>query len=271
MFETMLQNEQEIRMAFFLGVLVIMAIWEFITPKRRREIPRLIRWTNNIGIVMLDALVVRLTFPILAVSLAFLAQEKGWGLFNIFEAPPMLSLIVSFLALDLIIYLQHVAFHYVPWLWHLHRMHHTDTEIDVSTGLRFHPLEIIISMIIKCSAVIMLGAPPISILIFEVALNVTAMFSHSNIHIAGAIDRVLRLFFVTPDMHRVHHSVHMKETNSNFGFNLPWWDRIFGTYIAQPKDGHKGMDIGLNIFRNKREAWIDRLLTQPFRSHKKKK
>ncbi len=265
MTDILLANEPLIRIAFFLGVLFVMAIWEAASPRRRREIPRVIRWTNNIGVVFLDSLLVRLTFPIVAVGLALLAEERGWGLFNVFDVPAWLAILVSVAALDLAIYLQHVMFHAVPALWRLHRMHHADLEIDVTTGLRFHPVEILLSMGIKLAVVAVLGPPAVAVLIFEVLLNATAMFNHSNVKLPGGLDRVLRLFVVTPDMHRVHHSIHPAETNSNFGFNLPWWDRLLGTYTAQPRDGHEGMTIGIEQFRDLRELWLDRMLIQPLR------
>ena len=260
-----LANEPLIRMTIFLGILVAMAIWEVAAPRRRREIPRLIRWSNNLGIVVIDTLLVRLTFPIVAVGLAVMAEAQGWGLFNIFDIPFWLAFMLSVLALDLAIYLQHVMFHAVPALWRLHRMHHADLEFDVSTGLRFHPVEILLSMGIKLAVVVALGPPAIAVLVFEVLLNATAMFNHSNIRIPAAIDRVLRLIVVTPDMHRIHHSIHPSETNSNFGFNLPWWDRLLGTYRAQPKEGHEGMTIGIEQFRDRRDLWLDRMLIQPLR------
>jgi len=265
MTETLLANEPVIRIAFFLGVLAVMAIWEAASPRRRREIPRLIRWTNNIGVVLIDSFLVRLTFPIVAVGLALLAAERGWGLFNIFEVPGWIAVLVSIAVLDLAIYLQHVMFHAVPALWRLHRMHHADLEIDVTTGLRFHPVEILLSMGIKLAVVAVLGPPAVAVLIFEVLLNATAMFNHSNLKLPEGLDRVLRLFLVTPDMHRVHHSIHPAETNSNFGFNLPWWDRLLGTYTAQPRDGHEGMTIGIEQFRTRRDLWLDRMLVQPLR------
>lgn len=257
--------EALIRVAFFLGILVAMALWELAAPRRRQEIPRLLRWTNNIGVVIIDTILVRLTFPILAVGLAIFAQERGWGLLNVLEAPVWLSIIVSVLVLDLAIYLQHVMFHAVPAFWRLHRMHHADIEIDVSTGLRFHPLEILLSMGIKLAVVAALGPPAIAVLIFEVLLNATSMFNHSNIKIPAPIDRGLRLIVVTPDMHRVHHSIEQRETNSNFGFNLPWWDRLLGTYRAQPEKGHLDMTIGIEQFRTRRDLWLDRMLIQPVR------
>ena len=265
MSDLILSNEPLIRMGFFLGILLAMAIWEVAAPRRRREIPRLLRWSSNLGIVVIDTLLVRLTFPIVAVGLALLAQERGWGLFNILDVPVWVAFIVSVLALDLAIYLQHVMFHAVPALWRLHRMHHADLEFDVTTGLRFHPVEILLSMGIKLAVVAALGPPAVAVLVFEVLLNATAMFNHSNIRIPPAADRLLRLIVVTPDMHRVHHSIHPSETNSNFGFNMPWWDRLLGTYRAQPREGHEAMTIGIEQFRTRRDLWLDRMLIQPLR------
>ena len=228
-------------------------------------IPRLVRWSNNLGIVIIDTILVRLAFPIAAVGLALLSETRGWGLFNAFDVPAWLSFILSVMALDLAIYLQHVMFHAVPALWRLHRMHHADLEFDVSTGLRFHPLEILLSMGVKLAVIAALGPPAVAVLVFEVLLNATSMFNHSNIRISPRIDRALRWIVVTPDMHRVHHSIHPSETNSNFGFNLPWWDRLLGTYRAQPRDGHETMTIGIDQFRSRRDLWLDRLLIQPLR------
>jgi sterol desaturase/sphingolipid hydroxylase (fatty acid hydroxylase superfamily) len=265
MTDLLLANEPLIRMAFFLGILLIMALWEVAAPRRRREIPRLLRWSNNLGIVVIDTLLVRLSFPIVAVGLALMAESNSWGLFNIIETPDWLAFIVAILALDLAIYLQHVMFHAVPALWRLHRMHHADLEFDVTTGLRFHPVEILLSMGIKLAVVAALGPPAVAVLVFEVLLNTTAMFNHSNIRIPAGIDRLLRLIVVTPDMHRVHHSIHPSETNSNFGFNLPWWDRLLGTYRPQPREGHETMTIGIEQFRTRRDLWLDRMLIQPIR------
>jgi sterol desaturase/sphingolipid hydroxylase (fatty acid hydroxylase superfamily) len=217
--------------------------------------------------VVLDTLVVRLLFPFAGVGMAFLAQTNGWGLFNLVALPPWLAVPAAVLLLDLIIYGQHVAFHAVPMLWRLHRMHHADLEFDVTTGLRFHPGEIILSMLTKLAAVAVLGAPPLAVLAFEVLLNATSMFNHGNVRIPSGSDRWLRLILVTPDMHRVHHSIDRRETDSNFGFNVPWWDRLFGTYRAQPTLGHAGMTLGIDRFRNPRELWLDRLLLQPLRGN----
>jgi sterol desaturase/sphingolipid hydroxylase (fatty acid hydroxylase superfamily) len=261
--DSILATEPQLRLIVFLGVLVAMALWELAAPRRRQEIPRVIRWTNNLGVVVIDTIVLRLSFPILAVGLAVIAQDRGWGLFNIIAVPGWVAILVSIVVLDLVIYLQHVMFHAVPALWRLHRMHHADLEFDVTTGLRFHPVEILLSMGIKLAAVMTLGPPAVAVLIFEVLLNATAMFNHSNIRLPTLADRVLRLIVVTPDMHRVHHSIRPEETNSNFGFNLPWWDRLLGTYRAQPKAGHEGMLIGIEQFRTTRELWLDRMLIQP--------
>lgn len=265
MTETLLANEPMLRLAVFLGVLVVMAGWELAAPRRRQEIPRVLRWTNNLALVVVDTIILRLTFPILAVGLALMAEAHGWGLFNVLHLPLWLGVLLSILLLDLAIYLQHVLFHAVPGLWRLHRMHHADLEFDVTTGLRFHPVEIVLSMVIKLAVVAALGAPAVAVLLFEVLLNATALFNHANIRLPGGLDRVLRWVVVTPDMHRVHHSVIPAETNSNFGFNLPWWDRLLGTYREQPKAGHDGMTIGIEQFRTPRDLWLDRMLVQPLR------
>jgi sterol desaturase/sphingolipid hydroxylase (fatty acid hydroxylase superfamily) len=265
MSEFLLGHEPQVRLFFLFSILAIMAAWEVAAPRRRQEIPRLLRWSNNLGVVVIDTLFVRLTFPLLAVGMALLADERGWGLLNIFDVPVWLAFPASLLLLDLAIYLQHVMFHAVPALWRLHRMHHADLEFDVTTGLRFHPIEILLSMGLKLALVVVFGPPAIAVLVFEVLLNATSMFSHSNIRIPLGLDRVLRLIVVTPDMHRVHHSIHPHETNSNFGFNLPWWDRLLGTYRAQPQEGHEGMTIGIDQFRTPRELGLDRMLLQPLR------
>jgi sterol desaturase/sphingolipid hydroxylase (fatty acid hydroxylase superfamily) len=265
MSETILATEATIRLAIFLGVLAAMALWEVAAPRRRRVIPRVIRWTNNLALVVVDTVILRLSFPILAVGLAVMAEDRGWGLFNNLDVPVWVAIIVSMLLLDLAIYLQHVMFHAVPGLWRLHRMHHADLDFDATTGLRFHPVEILISMGIKLAVVAALGPPAVAVLLFEVVLNATALFNHANIDLPRPVDRVLRLFVVTPDMHRVHHSKDPRETNSNYGFNLPWWDRLLGTYIAQPAKGHEGMEIGIEQFRTQRDLWLDQMLAQPLR------
>ncbi|NDY96216.1 sterol desaturase family protein [Wenzhouxiangella sp. C33] len=257
-------QEPLIRIAIFVTVLLGMVMWEIFAARRPQRIDRWQRWPNNLLIVVLDTLAIRLVFPLAAVGAALVAAEQGWGLFNLIMVPTWLAILASVVVLDLAIYFQHRAFHAIPWLWRLHRMHHTDLEFDVTTGLRFHPLEILISMGIKLAAVTLLGAPALAVLIFEVLLNATSMFNHGNVRLPIKLDRWLRLAVVTPDMHRVHHSIVRKETDSNFGFNLPWWDRLFGTYRDQPAAGHLGMTIGIEVFRETRELRLDRLLIQPF-------
>ena len=265
MSETILAAEPTIRLSAFLSVLGAMTLWEVAAPRRRRDIPRVIRWTNNLALVVVDTAIVRLTFPILAVGLAAIAEDRGWGLFNNIDAPIWAAIMISMLLLDLAIYLQHVMFHAVPGLWRLHRMHHADLDFDATTGLRFHPVEILISMGIKLAVVMALGPPAVAVLLFEIILNATALFNHANIDLPRPVDHILRWIVVTPDMHRVHHSVDPRETNSNFGFNLPWWDRLLGTYVAQPAKGHMRMEIGIEQFRTRRDLWLDRMLIQPVR------
>ena len=265
MSDILLTNEPVIRFAILLGIFAAMAAWEIFAPRRDQKLARRARWPGNIGIVVLDSVLVRLVFPTTAVGFALFAEARGWGLFHTVELPAWVSVPLATAALDLAIYLQHVLFHAVPALWRLHRMHHADLEIDVTTGARFHPIEILLSMGLKLGVVAALGAPPLAVLIFEVLLNATSMFNHSNVCMPARLDRVLRWIVVTPDMHRVHHSVLVRETNSNFGFNLPWWDRLFGTYRNQPAAGHEKMTIGIEQFRDPAEQRLDRMLTQPFR------
>lgn len=266
MSDFLLSHEPYIRLATFASVFTVMALWEVLAPRRPQAVGRGARWPSNIGVVILDAALVRVLFPTTAVGLALYAEAKGFGFFNVWQAPYALAVVVSVVVLDLVIYLQHVLFHAVPGLWRLHRMHHADLEFDLTTGARFHPIEIVLSMLIKLTVIGALGAPAVAVLIFEVLLNATAMFNHSNVRLPAPVDRVLRWLVVTPDMHRVHHSIVVRETNSNFGFNLPWWDRLFGTYRAQPQAGHEGMTIGVKEIRDSGEQRLDRMLTQPFRA-----
>jgi len=261
----LLTHEPLIRLASFAAVLALMAAWELLAPRRAQAIGRGLRWPNNLGIVVLDTLLLRLVFPTAAVGFALFAQARGWGLLNAVALPQWLAVIGAVVMLDLAIYLQHVLFHAVPALWRLHRMHHADLEFDVTTGLRFHPLEILLSMGIKLAVIAALGPPAAAVLVFEVLLNATSMFNHGNVRMPAGLDRALRWIVVTPDMHRVHHSVLRDETNSNFGFNLPWWDRLLGTYRARPEAGHEAMTLGIEQFREPRELWLHRLLLQPFR------
>jgi sterol desaturase/sphingolipid hydroxylase (fatty acid hydroxylase superfamily) len=261
-----LAHEPVIRLAIFFGVLVLMMLWELAAPRRTFAVGRWQRWPSNLGIVIVDTVVLRLALPATAIGMAMLAAERSWGLFNLVPVPYPAAFVASVVLLDLVIYGQHVAFHHVPTLWRLHRMHHADLAFDVTTGVRFHPFEIVLSMLLKLAAVAALGAPPAAVLVFEVLLNATSMFNHGNVRLPDWLDQALRWLIVTPEMHRVHHSIIRRETDSNFGFNVPWWDRLFGTYRAQPEAGHLGMTIGIAQFRDERELRLDRLLTQPFRS-----
>jgi sterol desaturase/sphingolipid hydroxylase (fatty acid hydroxylase superfamily) len=253
------------RIAAAAVVFAVMALWEVLAPRRPWSVGRWPRWPHNLGIAIIDALAVRILIPAAAVGAALIAAGNGWGLFHVAGLRLSIASLLGFLALDLAIYAQHVAFHKVPLLWRLHRMHHADLDIDVTTGVRFHPIEILISMLIKIAVVIALGIPPIAVFAFEVVLNATSLFNHGNVSMPFWLDRAVRLIVVTPDMHRVHHSILPRETDSNFGFNLPWWDHLFGTYRAEPQAGHDRMTIGLSTFRDPAERRLDRLLTQPFR------
>ena len=260
-----LDHEGIIRLTCFFGVLVAMVVWELGAPKRHLQVVRRRRWTGNLGIIALNTVLVRLVFPLLPSGVGVIAAEKGWGILNMLELPFWPSVVLSVAVLDLAIYAQHVLFHYLPPLWRLHRLHHADLDFDVTTGVRFHPIEILLSIVIKIAVVAALGAPAVAVVIFEVLLNATSMFNHGNVVLPAGVDRVLRWVVVTPDMHRVHHSAVRTETDSNFGFNLPWWDRIFDTYRAQPDAGHTGMTIGLPVFREENDLRLDQMLTQPFR------
>jgi len=245
----LLSHELAVRLGAFLGVLALMAAWEARAPRRALSVSKARRWASNLGVVFLNSALLRIIFPATAVAVAVLAQERGWGLLNQHDVPFALAAVASVVALDLAIYLQHVMFHAVPALWRLHRMHHADLDFDVTTGARFHPIEILLSMLVKMAVIVVIGPPAVAVMIFEVLLNATAMFNHANVRLPPAADRLLRLFVVTPDMHRVHHSVEEHETNSNFGFNLSLWDRLFRTYKAQPDAGHERMTIGIRGYR----------------------
>jgi len=264
MADSILANETVIRLICFLGIFVVMALWEVSRPRRRQTVSRRVRWLGHLGVLTIDTAISRVLTPTAAVGMAVLSADRGWGLLNQFELPVWVSFGISVVALDFAIYLQHVMFHAVPVLWRVHRMHHADIEFDLTTGVRFHPIEIVLSMGIKLCAVVVLGPPAIAVLIFEVILNATSLFNHSNIRLPLVFDRMLRCVVVTPDMHRVHHSVEPTEANSNFGFNLAWWDRLLGTYRAQPDAGHESMIIGIHQFRAIRDLRIDRMLLQPF-------
>ncbi len=256
--------EPVIRLGFFFGILAIMFLWELIAPRRPLTAAKPARWFTNLGLVLTDSVIVRLVFPAGLAGVAFLAQQRGWGLFNLLEPSPLLKIIFSVLILDLAIYLQHVMFHSAPLLWRLHMVHHSDMDIDVATGVRFHPIEILLSLGIKMAVVVLIGASPASVLIFEIILNGTSMFNHGNVRYPLPIDFYLRLIVVTPEMHRVHHSTIRWETNSNLGFNFPWWDRLFGTYRNQPAKGHLGMIIGLDQYKEPKKLTFFWLIALPF-------
>jgi sterol desaturase/sphingolipid hydroxylase (fatty acid hydroxylase superfamily) len=265
-FETLLiGNEPAIRLGIFVSAFVLVALWELFAPRRVLEIPRRVRWVNNLGLAAVNIFVVRVLFPSAVVSMAILANERGAGLLNAFPVPYPLAMILSLLALDLMMYLMHLMFHAVPALWRVHRVHHADVDFDVTTGVRFHPIQVVLMIPLKFAVVFVLGPPVLAVLVFEAMFNVFLAFSHSNIRIPAAVDRVLRWFVVTPDVHRLHHSVDATETNSNFGLAFTWWDRLFGTYRAEPAAGREGMTIGVDQFRARRDSWLDRLLLQPFR------
>lgn len=258
-------TEDLVRVGSYLGVLGIMAAWELLAPRRPLTASKLCRWGGNLTVVMLNTVIARLLYAGGVVAMAAVAQERHWGLLNWIEGPAWLQIGLAVLALDFIIYWQHQIFHGVPILWRFHMMHHSDLDLDVTSGVRFHPIEIVISMLVKAAAVLMLGVAPLAVVIFEVLLNGTSLFNHSNVHIPLSLDRILRWFVVTPDMHRIHHSTAPRETNSNYGFSLPWWDRLFGTYCAEPALGQLGMKIGLehlgppvclNLFRMLRFPFV---------------
>ncbi len=257
-----------IRAGLFAILLVLIVLSERLAPRRRLQGPRTVRWLSNLTLGGLNILILRFGFPMLGYTLAVLATDRGWGVFHWLELSFPPNLVFSLLALDLVIWAQHRFFHWQPLLWRLHRMHHTDTDFDVTTAVRFHPLEAILSLLIKSAVILALGVSPVAFLVFEIVLSSTSLFNHGNFRLPLPVDRWLRWLVVTPDMHRVHHSVVESEMNSNFGFNLPWWDRLFGTYRDQPALGHQGMTIGLNQFREGEEQRLTRLLVQPFRAEK---
>ncbi|MCW8916532.1 MAG: sterol desaturase family protein [Magnetovibrio sp.] len=263
--ESLLANEPVIRLSAFIGIFAIMALAELLQPRRQLTVSKGLRWFSNLGIVALNTAIARVIFPMAPVAFAFLCAENGWGVLNLVEWNGWLKLALAVIALDFFIWLQHVMVHAIPMLWRLHRMHHADLDYDVTTGARFHPIEILLSFAIKFAVIALLGASPVAVLIFEVILNAMAMFNHANVRLPLGLDAVLRMLLVTPDMHRVHHSSIPQECNSNFGFNLSIWDRLFGTYTAQPSLGHENMQIGLDMFRKDKDERLDQMLIQPFR------
>ena len=264
MLALILDHDSQVRLIAFLLAVSLVGGWEVLAPRRRLSLSKLLRWGNNWLISVVNSVLLVLLFPVLAVGVAIFATANHWGLFNVLDLPALVSIPLFIVLFDLAIYWQHRIYHKVPWLWRLHRMHHCDPDFDVSTGIRFHPLSIIASMLIKMLVVLALGPPPLAVLLAEIILNVTAVFNHGNIYLSPRVDVVLRHFVVTPDMHRVHHSVMAEETNANFGFNFPWWDHLFNTYRSQPGAGHTGMEIGIDGFQSAREQTLHRLLLHPF-------
>jgi sterol desaturase/sphingolipid hydroxylase (fatty acid hydroxylase superfamily) len=258
------RNEAVIRIGCFLLLFIVIAVAELLAPRRRLTVKKSSRWFGNLSIQLVNGILPRLLFPILPVGLAILWAKKGWGLLNIAPPPEAVAILLTLLALDLVIYAQHVLFHRVHLFWRLHRMHHTDLDLDLTSALRFHPLEIAVSLLIKMAVVVLLGPPAVAVFIFEILLNGLAMFNHANLRIPARPDNLLRRIVVTPDMHRVHHSILPRELNRNFGFNLSWWDRLFGTYQAQPAAGHDGMTIGLKGYQDIRYAGFREMIMIPF-------
>jgi len=257
-------SETAIRIGSFITMLVVMGTAETLWPRRTLDVSKMRRWFSNISVAVLSTALVRVLIPVIPTGLALYCEKHGLGLFSLLSIPGWLAVVVGVLLLDMSIYWQHVAFHKQSLLWRIHRMHHVDTNIDASTGIRFHPIEIVLSMLIKLAIILLLGPPAIAVIIFEILLNGCALFNHANVRIPERIDSILRLLVVTPDMHRVHHSTDMREANMNYGFNFPWWDRLFGTYKAQPDLGHDAMHIGLNIFRDAACVRLSKMLMIPF-------
>lgn len=267
MIEYIYTNEAAIRLSIFIGSFVALLFWEWSKPKRKLSQQRLQRWPNNLAMVVVSTILARLLLPMTAISVAYIVQQQHWGLVNHFEWTFEAKFIVSLLLLDLSIYFQHTLFHVIPVLWRVHRVHHADLDCDVTTGLRFHPIEILLSLVFKMATITMLGAPVLAVIVFEIVLNFMSMFTHSNIYLNKIHEKYLRYLFVTPDMHRIHHSTQENETNSNFGFNISIWDRIFGTYMAEPQDGQDGIAIGLDHFREAKWQSFWGLLRIPFETN----
>jgi sterol desaturase/sphingolipid hydroxylase (fatty acid hydroxylase superfamily) len=264
--EILPSHDMALRAGFFAVLLSLILLGEVLAPRRSLSLSRTIRWLPNLGVGALNIVLLKFGLPMIGVSLAVLAESNGWGLFNLVASPLLVSLPISIVLLDFTIWAQHRLFHRVPLLWRLHRMHHTDPDFDATTAVRFHPIEAILSMLIKSGVILILGVAPLAFLIFEVLLSSTSLFNHGNLKLPPGLDRRLRWFLVTPDMHRVHHSVISREQNSNFGFNLPWWDRLFGSYVDQPQQGHERMTIGTGDLDTAVDQRLVRLLAQPFRS-----
>ena len=257
-------HQSAIRLGCFSGLFLILALGEFLKPRLAATDSKASRWRSNLGLTLLNTLLVWFTGLLTPVAVAHFAEQREWGILHQVEAAGPVKIVVAILILDFLIYGQHVLFHKIPLCWRLHRVHHTDLNFDLTTGVRFHPFEILLSLLIKITAIPLVGAPVLAVLIFEILLNGSSLFNHSNLFLPLKVDRIARKFIVTPDMHRVHHSVLPYETDSNYGFNFPWWDRLFGTYRDQPEAGHEGMRIGLEEFRNSDSLKFPALLAQPF-------
>ena len=261
-----LSHEPAIRLGFFVGIFTLVALWEVLSPRRALTLSRALRWSSNLGLVVLNTVLLRLLFPAAAVGVAAFCAANGWGLLNHFAVPFWLAVPLAVIAMDFVIWLQHVMVHAVPLLWRLHQVHHADLDYDLTTGARFHPIEIALSMLIKVATITVLGPSVLAVVIFEIMLNATALFNHGNIRLPATLDGVLRLMLVTPDMHRVHHSVEDDECNANFGFSLTWWDRLFGTYRAQARAPQESMRIGIHGHTDPREvARLGGMLLMPLK------
>jgi len=262
-----MENEATLRLGIFIGLFALFALAETLAPRRVRAQPRVTRWSTNWAITILNTLTLRamaIGLPLLAVGAAADAQAQGWGVLNSLDWPPWVEMLIAVLVLDFAIWAQHLVTHKVPLLWRLHRVHHADRDMDVTTAIRFHPVEIALSMLLKIGLVYLLGPSALAVVVFEVLLNGTALFNHANLRLPLPLDRVVRLVLVTPDMHRVHHSIHRAEHDSNYGFALSIWDRMFRTYIPQPRAGHDAMEIGLE-WQDDRPAKLGWSLWLPFR------
>lgn len=255
-------TEGTLRLSIFLGVLILMGVLEAAFPARKRLQKRSSRWATNLSLVVIDTLAIRFLFPVIAVGAAFWAQAEGWGVLNLISLPTWLTVLLAVIVLDMMIYWQHVAFHRIPILWRLHKVHHADRDLDASSGLRFHPVEIVISMIYKIVVVVALGAPVVAVIIFEILLNACALFNHANIRLPRWLERPLRQVMVTPALHRIHHSVIERETNTNFGFSVIWWDKIFRSYTDTPKGE---LTLGLSEYQTDAPSGLVWSLIAPFK------
>lgn len=262
--ELFFQYESYIRLGSFLGIFALLTAWEISSPKRELLQLRRFRWFGNIGLIVISSVLIRFLIPTAAVGVALHVEQDQVGFLNHYDMPFFVQFFIAFVLMDLAIYFQHVIFHALPMFWRFHRVHHSDLDCDITTGIRFHPFEMIISILFKFLVIISIGAPVLAVVVFEVVLNAASMFTHSNIKIPQSIERMVRLILVTPDMHRIHHSINENETNSNFGFFISTWDRIFGTYIKEPALGHENMQIGLQGFREPKWQNLRWLIYLPF-------